>query len=152
MKILLILSLSLCSSVATLAQSEKAKPAKSSGIEAQILKLEQSWQDALVKNDFATLEKVYADTLIYTHSNASVDSKQSYLATLKSGVTKYKSIKRDDIKVSVYGNTALVTCHWVVDVTSRGNAIHTDARFLHVYVKQKDGWKMVAHQSTRIAP
>ncbi len=119
--------------------------------EKAILKLEQEWEDALVKSDVAALEKLYADSMIYTHSNGSVDGKASYIGNIKSGVTRYESMTRDEIKVSLYGDSALVTCHWQVHVTSRGNKIDTNARYLHVYVKQKGRWQMAAHQATRIA-
>ncbi len=134
-------------SLVAFAQEKKA----SNGVEQAVLKLEQQWEDALLKSDVAALEKIYDDSLIYTHSSGGVDNKSVYVGNIKSGVTKYQSMKRDDIKVNVYGNTALVTCHWEVHVLARGNKIDTNARYLHVYVKQKDGWKMVAHQSTRIA-
>jgi ketosteroid isomerase-like protein len=119
-------------------------------VEQTVLKLEQQWEDALIKSDVAALEKLYDASLIYTHSNGSTDTKSIYIGNIKSGVTKYESMKRDDIKVNVYGNAAIVTCRWEVHVSSRGNKIDTNARYIHVYVKQKDGWKMAAHQSTRI--
>jgi ketosteroid isomerase-like protein len=130
------------------AQEKKA----SNGVEQAVLKLEQQWEDALLKSDVAALDKIYDDSLIYTHSSGGVDNKAVYVGNIKSGATKYESMKRDDIKVNVYGDTALVTCHWEVHVMSRGNKIDTNARYIHVYVKRKDGWKMVAHQATRITP
>jgi hypothetical protein len=45
-----------------------------------------------------------------------------------------------------------VACHWAVHVLARGNKLDMDARYLHVYVEQPDGWKLVAHESTKIAP
>src|SRR5262245_59920710 len=123
----------------------------SNGVEQAVLKLEQQWEDALLKSDFAALEKLYDDSMTYTHSSGGVDNKATYIGNIKSGASKYQTMKRDDIKVRVYVDTALVTCHWEVHVLSRGNKIDTDARYLHVYVKQRDGWKMVAHQATKIA-
>jgi ketosteroid isomerase-like protein len=128
------------------AQEKKA----ANPVEQAVLKLEQQWEDALVKSDVAALEKLYDDTMVYTHSSGSVDNKSAYINAIKSGATKYQSMKRDDIKVNVYGNAAVVTCHWEVHVLARGNKIDTNARYIHVYVKRKDGWKMVAHQATRI--
>ncbi len=125
------------------------KPA--SPIEQAILKMEQEWEDALIKSDVAALDRIYADSLIYTHSSGAVDDKATYVGNIKSGVTKYESMKRDEIKVSVYGDTALVSCHWQVNVTARGAKISTNARYMHVYVKQKGRWQMVAHQATRLA-
>jgi ketosteroid isomerase-like protein len=147
MKRTLLLAVVLASaSLPAIAQDKKA----SNSVEQAVLKLEQQWEDALLKSDVAALERIYDDSLIYTHSSGAVDNKSVYVGNIKSGVTKYESMTRDDIKVSVYGNAALVTCHWEVHVLNRGNKIDTNARYIHVYVKQKDGWKMVAHQATRI--
>ena len=148
MKRTLLLAVVLVSvSLPTFAQDKKA----SNGVEQAVLKLEQQWEDALLKSDVAALEKIYDDSLIYTHSSGAVDNKSAYVGNIKSGASKYESMKRDDIKVSVYDDTALVTCHWEVHVLNRGNKLDINARYIHVYVKKKDGWKMVAHQSTRIA-
>src|SRR5215813_14193998 len=148
MKITLLLAAVFASaSLPTFSQEKKS----STSLEQAVLNLEQQWEDALTKSDVAALEKIYDDNLIYTHSNGSVDNKATYVGKIKSGATKYQSMKRDDIKVSVYGNAAVVTCHWEVHVLAGENKIDTNARYLHVYVKQKDGWKMVAHQATLIA-
>ena len=145
------LSLMLAAVFASISLPAFSQEKKSSnGVEQAVLKLEQEWEDALLKSDVPALEKIYDDSLIYTHSNGSIDNKATYVGKIKSGATKYQSMKRDDIKVSVYGNSAVVTCHWDVHTIANGSKIDTDARYLHVYVKQKDGWKMVAHQSTRI--
>lgn len=123
-----------------------------SAVEETVLKLEQQWDDALIKSDTAALDRLYDERLIYTHSNAKVDNKTSYLQAIQSGATKYESMKRDDIKVTVYGQTALVTCHWEVHVSAQGKKIDTNARYLHVWIRQPAGWKLVAHEATRIAP
>ena len=115
--------------------------------EQAILKLEQQWVDALVKADTVALEKLYTDDLIYTHSSGTVDTKASYIDSLKTGKAKYESVERDDIKVRFYGDTAIVTCRSVIKVNN--NTI--PARYIHVYVKQKGAWRMAAHQTTRLA-
>jgi ketosteroid isomerase-like protein len=147
-RIMLSLALLTSALLLTFAQEKKA----STPIEDTVLKLEQQWEDALTKSDTGALDKLYDETIIYTHSNGKVDTKSSYIRAIKSGATKYESMKRDDIKVTVYGQTAVVSCHWGVHVLAQGNKIDTNARYLHVYVQQRDGWKMVAHQSTRITP
>jgi uncharacterized protein (TIGR02246 family) len=123
----------------------------SNSVEQAVLKLEQQWEDALLKSDVAALEKLYDSSMVYTHSSGAVDDKATYIGNIKSGASKYVSMKRDDIKVRVFGNTALVNCHWEVHSVSKGTKIDTNARYLHVYVKQKDGWKLASHQATRIA-
>jgi ketosteroid isomerase-like protein len=132
----------------TFSQQNKTSPL----VHDTVLRLEQQWENALTNSDISVLENLYDESLIYTHSNGKVDTRESYLAAIKSGATKYQSMKRDEIKVSVYGHTAVVTCHWDVHILSRGNKTDLNARYLHVYAEQPDGWKLVAHESTRIAP
>ena len=129
---------------------QEKKPA--SAAEQAVLTLEQQWEDALLKSDTAALDKLYDPTIVYTHSSGKVDTKASYIEAIKSGASKYQAMKRDEIKVNVYGRAAVVTCHWDVHVLAKGNKIDMNARYIHVYVQQRDGWKMVAHQSTRITP
>ncbi len=125
-------------SVAVLAQGKAEEQA--------VLKLEEQWVTALVKADTAVLEKLYADDLVYTHSSGAVDTKATYIDSLKTGKTKYESLNRDDIKVKLYGATALVTCHAIVKVNN--NTINL--RYVHIYVKEKGAWRMVMHQATRL--
>ncbi|MFN0123228.1 MAG: nuclear transport factor 2 family protein [Blastocatellia bacterium] len=117
---------------------------------AAVLQMEQGWVDALVKADTAALETIYADTLVYTHSSGAVDSKASYLASLKSGATKYHSLDREEIKVDSYGRAAVVTCKTKIKLTSNGENREFWVRMIHVYVRDNETWKMVAHQTTRL--
>ena len=144
--ILLALALLACTSLAPAQENKSINSA-----EAAVLNAELNWETALTKADVGALQNLYDDTLVYTHSNGKVDSKASYIDAIRSGATKYESMKRDDIKVNVYGEAAVVTCHWEVHIASRGNKIDMNARYLHVYVRHKDGWKLVAHESTRIS-
>ena len=137
-RIVCVLLLAMCAFVCAAAQGKA---------EQELLKLEQQWVDALVKADTAALEKLYGDGLIYTHSSGAVDTKASYIEGIKTGKSKYESLDRDDVKVKLYGTTAIVTAHSVIKVNK--NTIN--ARYIHVYVREKGVWKMVAHQSTRLA-
>ena len=114
--ILLALALLACTSLAPAQETKSINSA-----EAAVLNAELSWETALTKADVGALQTLYDDTLVYTHSNGKVDSKASYIDTIKSGATKYESMNRDDIKVNVYGEAAVVTCHWEVHIASRGN-------------------------------
>jgi uncharacterized protein (TIGR02246 family) len=133
-----------CVAVCLLAASSAF--AQQSAAEQAILKLEQQWADAVIKADVATLDKLYTDDLTYTHSSGRVDTKASYIDSLKTGAAKYASIEREEVKVRFYGNAAIVTCRSVIKVNN--NTI--PSRYIHVYVKQKGAWRMAAHQTTRL--
>lgn len=119
-------------------------------IEQDILALEERRCAAMAANDVAALEKLFHDDLIYTHSSAVVDTRASYLETLKNGHTRYHSVQRSDEKVRVCGDTALVTGRAIIDVTVKGEKKHLDTRFLDVWTKTPQGWKFIAWQSTKL--
>jgi hypothetical protein len=103
---------------------------------------------ALIDDDFATLEAILADDLTYTHSSALVDTKASYLETLRTGKTKYESFDRTPSTVRLYGETALVTGGATIGL--RGQATKIEVRYTLAYVRQAGQWRMVAWQSTRL--
>ena len=146
----ILLSVAVLTSAILLAFAQDEKTANPT--ERAVLKLEQQWEDALTHSDIGALDKLYDEKIVYTHSSGKVDTKSTYISTIKSGATKYESMKRDDIKVTVYGQAAVVTCHWDVHILAQGNKININARYLHVYVQENGEWKMVAHESTRITP
>ncbi|MEJ2174399.1 MAG: nuclear transport factor 2 family protein [bacterium] len=119
-------------------------------IEQDILALEERRCAAMAANDVAALENLFHDDLIYTHSSAVVDTRASYLDTLRNGHTRYHSVKRSDEKVRVCGDTALVTGRAIIDVTVKGENKHLDTRFLDVWTKTPRGWKFIAWQSTKL--
>jgi ketosteroid isomerase-like protein len=119
-------------------------------IEQDILALEERRCAAMAANDIAALDGMFHEDLIYTHSSAVVDTRASYLETLKSGHTRYHSVQRSDEKVRVCGDTALVTGRAVIDVTVKGEKKHLDTRFLDVWTKTPKGWKFIAWQSTKL--
>lgn len=118
--------------------------------EQAILKLEEEWVAALVKADGAALERLYSDALTYTHSSAVTDTKTEYITNLKAGKTKYVSLVREDVKVRVYGNTALHTSKTNIKLVSNGNAQAFSVKMLHVWVKEGKAWRLAAHQTTRL--
>ncbi len=119
-------------------------------MEQEILDLEQQWVTALLNGDVNSLESLYADGIVYTHTNATTDTKASYLAKMRSGDLTYQSLDRTEIAVKLFNATALATCRWVAQSIAGGVHYQIDARYLHVYAQCDGAWKLVAHQSTRI--
>src|SRR5687767_6265302 len=69
---------------------------------------EMDWLNGITKNDFPLLEKVLADDLFYLHSTGVIDTKTSYIKSMSSGKQKYSAGKINDLKIRVYGKTAVV--------------------------------------------
>lgn len=116
----------------------------------QVREVERRRVQALTGNDMAALERLLADDLVYTHSNGLVDSKESFLASLRSGAAKYEAMEHEDVRVRTYGETAVLTGLTKVKVKSRGEDLSLTLRFTSVYAKQAGHWRMVTWQSTRL--
>ena len=118
----------------------------------QLLAIENERVRALVANDFAALEQILADDLIYTHSTGVTESKAEYLGQLRSGQLKYHAMDHESVTVRLYGAAAVLTGRTKVRSVSKGQELRNDLKFTIVYAKQKGRWRMVAWQSTRVSP
>jgi len=121
-----------------------------SGDADAVRQAERAWAQAALKGDVAALGQVLSDDLTYTHGSGRPENKAQYLEAIRSGAQKYEALDYDDVTVRVYGNTAVVNSELHIRTVSSGQLSSSHSRFLHVYVKQGNVWRMVAHQSTRI--
>jgi len=105
---------------------------------------------AMVKADVATLDKLLAPELSYTHGDARVVDKSVFVAELKAGVFKYLTIVPNDLNVRVYGNTAVVTGGAGMDIVNKGVPAKIRIRYTNMQIKKNGSWQMVAWQATRL--
>ena len=118
--------------------------------EQDVANAEKAWSTAVTTNDYAALEKVLGEELIYTHSNGESDTKRVFIDNLKNNVRKYHAVEYDKQTVKVIGSTAIVSVIGKLKVTTRGQLGEVKVSFLHVFVKRGGNWQLVGHQSARI--
>jgi ketosteroid isomerase-like protein len=90
-----------------------------------------------------------ADKFVNTGNDGNVTDKAETLATAKA--TKYDSAEYDDVKVAVFGDTAIATGGFTAKGTDpSGKPLDTRERFTDTGVKMPSGkWQCVAsHGST----
>ena len=116
----------------------------------EIIALENQRTEAMIKQDAKALEEILADDLSYVHSSARVETKAEFISNVTSGRTRYRAMEQNDVKVRQYGDTAVVTGHANVHVEANGREVKFQIRFIDVYAKRDDVWRMVAWQSTRL--
>ena len=112
---------------------------------------ENEWLTGITKNDFRKLEQVLADDLMYLHSTGVMDSKASYVKSLQSGKQKYVAGKINDLKIRVYGQTAVINGDANFDFVTDGKPGNAHLKYTHVFVKGSKGWQLVSHQSLKVA-
>jgi ketosteroid isomerase-like protein len=120
-------------------------------VEEQLKKLETDRAAAVVKGDVATLEKQTSDDYTLINMNGQMSDKSQMVDAFKSGQTKLTSDEVSDMKVRVYGNTAVITGKVDVKGTLGGKDVDGQIMFTRVYVKKGGNWQSVAFQQTRVA-
>jgi ketosteroid isomerase-like protein len=115
----------------------------------KIIVLDRKRMTAMAQKDLATLRAVLADDLVYTHSSARLDTKQSLIGAMESGATVYTAVEPSDVKAQDCGDAVILTGVARIGVTSNGKANSFSVRFTDVYANQGGQWRMVAWQSTR---
>jgi len=120
-------------------------------VEEQLKKLETDRAAAVVKGDVATLEKQTSDDYTLINMNGQMSDKSQMLNAFKSGQTKLTADEVSDMKVRVYGNTAVITGKADVKGTLGGKDADGQIMFTRVYVKKGGSWQSVAFQQTRVS-
>ena len=119
-------------------------------VEQTLMNMEQEMTDAIVKNDTSVFEKYAADNATFTDPGGMLMNKAQTMASFKSGDLKIESSKNDDMKVQMFGNTAIVTYRTTDKGMYKGRDISGQYRWTDVFVKMSGKWKMVASQGTPI--
>jgi ketosteroid isomerase-like protein len=121
--------------------------------EQEVLKVQQSRLAAAQAQDIAALERMVADELQYCHTTGAIDTKASYLDTVRTGRIRWVEVKPSGMKARVYGNTAVVTGRLDQKITTGANATPTDMaiRTIDIYVKRDGRWQLTDFQASSIA-
>ena len=125
--------------------------ARAQSDEEQLKKLETDRAAAIVKGDVATLEKQTSDDYTLINMNGQMSDKSQMVTNFKTGQSKLTSDELSDMKVRVYGNTAVITGKADVKGMLAGKDATGKIMFTRVYVKKGGQWQSVAFQQTRIS-
>lgn len=139
--LILIALLTIVSATAALAQYDDNR----SKAEREVLKLNKEYNEAIVKKDMATLERVWADDFFYAGENGKIFNKAESFTEITTSAIKLTFGQRDDVNVRVSGDTAVVTGLWnEKGVRSDGTEFNGSSRYTTVFAKRKGRWQIVA--------
>lgn len=138
----LALSLAL-QSAALFAASDKSS-------EADVRRVDGSRIKAVLAADVDRLERLFADDMVYVHSNGRIDTKSGYLATLRSGALVYVSLQYDPApQILIAGTTAVATGRATIEVKNKaGQVTKRVLTTTTVYARSGNSWKVVSYQAT----
>lgn len=142
-RIMPVLAFIVVASASVLGQADKGEQA--------IKSLSEQLRQATLKGDASSLEKLLADDFLWIDSTGFVRTKADELDGFKSGKLKYDTLDVSDMKVRVYGDTALVNTTAASSGHLGDRQFNAQYRTVRVWVKLKGTWQCVSYQATRVA-
>lgn len=116
----------------------------------QISALEARRYQAMTDADIATLGELLSADLVYTHSDATSDSKQSYLDRVATGFFDYGPMTHPEHSIMVRGDCALVFHDMRGEVLVDHETKRVlNSRSLAVWVREDGNWVLLAFQPTK---
>lgn len=119
-------------------------------MEDEVRQAEKEWAAAVTAKDFAKVDRILADGLIYAHSTGIVETKAEYLAKVRGGTQNYDAIEHSKTQIKVYGNTAVAHSHVRMAGTNAAGPFDNKLMMMHFWVKEGGAWKLAAHQTTQL--
>jgi ketosteroid isomerase-like protein len=137
-------------SVSVLLSVVWSQSSKNGDTEKAVAALEQTWLQSQKTNNADLIAPHLAEKVVSTSSDGKVNGKAGALAEAKA--TKWASAEYSDVKVSVFGDTAIATGEFKGKGTdSSGKAIDVTERWTDTWVKMPNGqWQCVATQATPV--
>ena len=141
-KTLMFITLLIAAATPAFAQTTKV-PEQNNSVEQAVLKVTQEWLAADERQDRAALNRIIADDFLGTGPRGTTVSKKDVIPREGSAAEGHGlSISGQDIKVRVFGDTAIATGRGVPKTQEQEE--RPELRFTIVFVRRADSWQMVA--------
>ena len=129
----------------------KTAQAMSADEEAVAKRLE-AFRAAQVAADAKALDALCALELSYSHSDAHVEDRATFVKNATSPNSKFLSLAYQDPWIRVVGDVAMVRFHWVGESESvpDGKKSATNLHVLMIWQKQGGEWKLLSRASTKL--
>ena len=118
--------------------------------EMALLEIQREWGKALVAGDTGAMNRFVAPEWTLTNPMGHVETKADADAALRSGDLDFESMTPQDLKVKVYGDSAIVSGQSTDKGKYKGQDISGTYRFTDVFVKRDGKWMAISTHATRV--
>jgi ketosteroid isomerase-like protein len=122
---------------------------KTGEAEEELLKLEKAFAEAIVKNDLEGIGRLVADDWIIIDPNGEIVDRTRFFEVIKSGALTHDMMESEDLRIRVYGDSAVVTGVTRTKGKFMGQEFSTQERATDVFVKRDGRWQCVLTHLTR---
>ena len=136
-----------------IAQQQSVRTRDAAGPEQAVQQQDQARIRAQINADTVALRRVYADDFLGIGPTGVVRNKAEVIADFTTHALTYQSITTAEVRVRVYGNTAVETGRSTMVGQDKGKDVPRENRFTRVWVMVDGRWQLVAnHYSLMTTP
>jgi ketosteroid isomerase-like protein len=119
--------------------------------EQAVAKNLEAFRAAPAARDPKALAPLCAEELSYSHSDAHIEDKATFVKNATAPTTKTISLEYKDPSIRVVGDAAIVRFHWVAEneAVADGKHSNTSLAVLQTWQKQHGTWKLLNRASTK---
>jgi ketosteroid isomerase-like protein len=126
-----------------------AAGAPASAAAAEVERVERELVAAIAKGDLAAYDRIVADDYVaYTVTGQEV-TKPEIMASYREGTRKYMSLSISDVKVRVFGETAILSARTTGTRIEEGSTpVPNVVRYFRVFTRRAGAWRAVMQMVT----
>jgi ketosteroid isomerase-like protein len=118
-------------------------------MEEEVLKVEKGFVDAIAKNDPDGIELFVTDEWIIINADGGIIDKERFLGVIKSGALTHDMMESCDMRVRVYGDSAVLTALTRTKGKFMEQEFTTEERATDFFVKLDGRWRCALTHLTR---
>ena len=120
--------------------------------EEAVAKRVEAFRSAQFARDAKALDELTAPELSYSHSDARVEDKATFIKNATSTNSRTLSLQYKDPTIRVVGDAAIVRFHWMgeSEAVADGKKSSTNLHILMNWQKRAGTWKLLSRASTKL--
>ena len=120
--------------------------------EQAVAKQLEAFRAAQFAHDAKGLDALTLPDLSYSHSDAHIEDKATFIKNATSDKSKFVSLEYKDPTIKVVGDAAIVRFHWVAtsETVADNKQSSTNLAILMTWVKRGGTWKLLDRGSTKL--
>ncbi len=125
-----------------------AQRSKDDSQQTKLLVMERLWNEAQVNRDARALDSMIASDFVNTEYDSEVSDKAKFLADIKDPQFNLTSLNIQDLKVSMYGDSAIVVGIYHTKGSYQGKPYEHWGRFTDTWVFTEGRWQCAASHTS----
>jgi ketosteroid isomerase-like protein len=118
----------------------------------EVEQIERQLVAAISALDLATYDRLVADDYVVTQASGVELTKADVMASYRAGARRYKDLVISEVKVHLYGDTAVLSARTTGIRLEGGREIPNNVRYIRVYARRQGKWRAVSQMATPIPP